>query len=853
MAEQSFTGTPIFIGYAWTQRLTFDTTEVLFPAGCSLVAHVRERRAGAIEATLTTASGITRVSDQSLDVTISALVTGSLREGRALIDIARDDVSPVVPLASLSVPVTAFPAANQGVSEATEIVVSALSIGPQGPKGDTGATGPQGPQGIQGVKGDTGNTGPQGLKGDTGNTGPQGATGPQGPQGIQGIQGATGSTGATGPTGPTGATGPTGSTGATGPASWASPVAWATGLVCTATAPQTVVTYGGEAYVCTTAHTAGGSFDSSKFQKITTTGTVTTDGTLTGNGSNATPLKVTGTNWAVEDANGLGYRDAIIDANGRTVFGINPDGTIDLDISTTSRAYARIQAEIAKGGAARVDDSAAHPNSLELAHVISSDTAGGISLGTDTSGRTYMPKPPVNIEAAAYGASVEAEELLTDSGGQISMIRGSTQTALTTAADGTNDSPVYAAGSLIKFRSTRCRGTPGVYTMNRDGTNQRRALGTPAFEASPNMGQSNAEASATASALSTTAAYPVNAFRFIKGPVLMLGASPPANDMLMPLVETTVETSSSGFVWGVLDSELAQRAALKMVACGTAKSGTAYSGLKKGTATYASNLAQITRLQALGRTIVRACRIQHGEDDNLNSSYDADLIEWRRDMDADVKAITGQAADVFFIITQIASGSPSVAALKQLAASQTDPRIFLSVADYICTFVDGLHINSASQRLVGEYEAKVYKKAVLEGRDWVGVRPAINSGTFSGYDAAIVGSTIVVNFDVQVTPLVLDTALCTNPGNYGFTFTDSNSRTISGVAVTGAKQVTVTLSGAPGTSAKLNYAYGNGTAGTPGKTSGPRGCLRDSDPALSRFDGITPLYNPCAMFKISLN
>lgn len=48
--------------------------------------------------------------------------------------------------------------------------------------------------------------------------------------------------------------------GVTGPASWASPVAWATGLVCTATAPATLVTNGGNLYVCKIDHTAGASF-----------------------------------------------------------------------------------------------------------------------------------------------------------------------------------------------------------------------------------------------------------------------------------------------------------------------------------------------------------------------------------------------------------------------------------------------------------------------------------------------------------------------------------------------------------------------------------------------------------------
>lgn len=99
-----------------------------------------------------------------------------------------------------------------------------------------------------------------------------------GPQGIQGIQGPTG-TAATITIGTvtTGAPGssvivtnvgtsaaavldfsiPEGDVGATGPAAWSAPVAWLTGTAYTAGPPASVVTQGGETYVCLTSHTSG--------------------------------------------------------------------------------------------------------------------------------------------------------------------------------------------------------------------------------------------------------------------------------------------------------------------------------------------------------------------------------------------------------------------------------------------------------------------------------------------------------------------------------------------------------------------------------------------------------------------
>jgi hypothetical protein len=68
--------------------------------------------------------------------------------------------------------------------------------------------------------------------------------------------------------------------GPTGPQSWATPpVAWSTGQNYTATPPASVVTFGGETYVCTTTHTSGATFDGTKFTKIAAKGS---DGTGSG-------------------------------------------------------------------------------------------------------------------------------------------------------------------------------------------------------------------------------------------------------------------------------------------------------------------------------------------------------------------------------------------------------------------------------------------------------------------------------------------------------------------------------------------------------------------------------------------
>lgn len=76
-----------------------------------------------------------------------------------------------------------------------------------------------------------------------------------------------------------------GAAGPTGPAAWAFPVDYASGIAAQAVAPSTVVIYGGETYVCNTAHTTGAVFDAAKWTKVAPKGA---DGTNGANGAGLT-------------------------------------------------------------------------------------------------------------------------------------------------------------------------------------------------------------------------------------------------------------------------------------------------------------------------------------------------------------------------------------------------------------------------------------------------------------------------------------------------------------------------------------------------------------------------------------
>ena len=96
------------------------------------------------------------------------------------------------------------------------------------------------------------------------------------------------------------------------------------------------------------------------------------------------------------------------------------------------------------------------------------------------------------------------------------------------------------------------------------------------------------------------------------------------------------------------------------------RGGTPYAELKKGTQLYANAMLAIARAKVLAeangwRIAVPAWFTAHGEGDQSNASYGANLTEWQADVDADVKTITGQQAPVHFIMSQ-PSSHPGVGA-----------------------------------------------------------------------------------------------------------------------------------------------------------------------------------------------
>lgn len=254
----------------------------------------------------------------------------------------------------------------------------------------------------------------------------------------------------------------------------------------------------------------------------------------------------------------------------------------------------------------------------------------------------------------------------------------------------------------------------------------------------------------------------------------------------------------------------------------------------------------------------------HGEsDDNLDRTdavYEADLVEWQRDMAADVSSATVNPGMVPMFISQedswcavsSAKHTPTTSSgvrgvpMGQLDAARHHPHYFYMVGPkYQFPYANFVHMTNEGYLQLGELMGKAMYGPLVRGRPWTGLVPR---------DISINGNTITCRLWVPSGQIVIDTnSFVESPmGNYGFEFFETGgSRSISSVAITSNDTVTITLIGSAGTSPRLRFAY-TGTIGPtdpPGTSSAgsPHGNIRDTDTTVGQKSGAH-LYDWLATF-----
>ncbi|WP_226781828.1 hypothetical protein [Oceaniglobus trochenteri] len=292
----------------------------------------------------------------------------------------------------------------------------------------------------------------------------------------------------------------------------------------------------------------------------------------------------------------------------------------------------------------------------------------------------------------------------------------------------------------------------------------------------------------------------------------------------------------------------AQHRTLWMV---TGVGATDYDGLKQGTVDYENTLIAVTKAKALAEAngwsvVVDAMIIAHGEADSDNADYQSDLIEWQGDVETDIRAITGQVADVPFLLSMPSShigGTTHTRSIRaMLAAHEASDKHFVLAPNYTVPFDgDYLHLTGPGYFILGELIAPAVENILWGARDW---SPVMITA------AARTGTTVTLTYHVPVGPLVIDTALVAERNVRGFRYWDGageiaiSAVTVTDTGMSGTGTVELTLGTIPsGTGEYLEYALA-GQTGTRTAANIPRGNIRDSagNTRKSRYDN-RPLHN----------
>ena len=320
---------------------------------------------------------------------------------------------------------------------------------------------------------------------------------------------------------------------------------------------------------------------------------------------------------------------------------------------------------------------------------------------------------------------------------------------------------------------------------------------------------------------------------------------------LIPLVETGLETIASGVGWHLAASHPEHRLLFSNSSLG----GAGYEDLKKGSGPYNQALTQFrdTPQEVAGALLSyqpSAVFVIHGEGDHLNANYDLNIRQWQEDYERDIGIVSGQPGAIPMFHSQASawtspgngSSEFTIGAFLTLEESRRNPnRTILVCPKYFLNYADGIHLTNASYRWLGEYYAKAYREVVVEGGTWTPLQPLTVTRT---------NTMVTATFLVPVPPLVLDTTLVSNPGQYGFLYHDGSATPpgILSVEVVAPDTLRLVLDAVPaGTQPEfLRYAYVATPGSYGGPQTGPRGNLRDSDNEVSLY-GET-LYNWCVHF-----
>jgi hypothetical protein len=585
-------------------------------------------------------------------------------------------------------------------------------------------------------------------------------------------------------------------------------------------------------------------------------------------------------------ANPAGYVWAVIDQAYRVALGVKSDGSVIAPSITSKLLPAGVSvsgSNVAFPG--WIADSEIHWISspfilfaicdalYRAVFVVYTDGSvfiAGVSAAASSSSQSTVQAASLNGTANPLAPNVDSTVVYSRTDGashtQIYKNENGVETQLTTDAVG-NVAPHFNSDkSVIIWVKNNA-----PYRMNRFGRNQLPAANDPNTIATLFhiliSGQSLATGVGSGGALSTT--QPFSNLMFDAGALTCQNsASPVATPTsLLPLVESsavTGETIASAMANTLL--QWAAEAGLKMpfLMSNWGVGGQGIAALRKTTQPYANGQTLVSAGQSLATAAGFAAAVKalcwvHGEFDGTSLTYQADLTTLQSNFELDSMALTGQATEIPMFACQTsglcAYGTFTPATARSpyalLAAAQAVPGLInLVCPKYWGTYNShDPHMLAQSYRRLGGYYAKAYLKRVIQQQIWRPLSPRA---------AVRDGANIYIDFWTPVAPIVIDKSLgepAFAAGSMaGFEYFDAGTPpAITSVAVIGPTTLQIVLASTPtGSSKAIRYAYSfPGASTTPGPFTGPRGCLRDSDPSVSYYGDKLP--NWCVHFNLSIN
>lgn len=297
---------------------------------------------------------------------------------------------------------------------------------------------------------------------------------------------------------------------------------------------------------------------------------------------------------------------------------------------------------------------------------------------------------------------------------------------------------------------------------------------------------------------------------------------------------------------------------------------TPYSGLAQGTANYTFGQAGMANARTwinanrpAEQFLVGALCFDHGETDEGNgvtaAAYAAFMNTLQLNFQADARTLTGQTARVILLLYQHASSAQLNPASNTMntavgswLATLNSPDIYMWGPAYPLAYVAANpHLTNTANRRAGCYAGRALKRILIDGAAWRPLQPNAIVAT---------NNSVVIDFvgGDETTALVLDTTNVVRRGHtYGFDYSDGQADipVITSVALTGPRQVTLTLNRNAQSPARVTYgmysAVPYNLGGAVALAAG--GNLRDQDPTLNGYEAAAtpdplPLNNWSVIF-----